>query len=62
MQELKIGEELMYNFEGYINKVREKSSSSNVAHNKNGCCKKEEEIENSSVAKGRKVEGRAHKR
>ena len=68
MQELKISEDLMYyrkyDFEGYIDKVEvgENSSSSNVAQNKDVCCKKEEETEKlSSAAKGREVEGQAHK-
>ena len=68
MQEMKIGEELMYerkdDFEGYIDEVelREKSSSSNIAQTKDSKCKKEEETKKlSSAAKGREVERQAHK-
>ena len=68
MQELKIGEELMYDrkydFQGYIDEaeVGENNSSTNVGQNKDGCCNKEEETEKiSSAAKGREVEGQAHK-
>ena len=42
--------------------VGENSSRSNVAQNKDGGCKKEEETEKlSSAQKGREVEGQAHK-
>ena len=53
MQELKISEECMYDrkyyFEGCIDKVEVEentySSSSNVAQNKDSCCKEEKETE-----------------
>ena len=69
MQDLKVGEELMHDrkddFEGYIDEAEvlgENSSSSNMAQNKDGCCNKEEETEKlSSAAKGREVDGQAHK-
>ena len=64
MQELKIGEEVMYDrkydFVGYIDgvEVGENSNRSNVAQNKDGCCNKEKDTEKlSSAAKGREVEG-----
>ena len=55
-QELKMGEEFMHDrkvdFEGYIDKA-ENNSSSNVVQNKDGCCNKEEETETlSSAVKG----------
>ena len=51
-------------FEGYLNEaeVRENSSSSNVAQNKDGISNKEEETQKlSSAVKGSEVEKQAHK-